>query len=462
MINGKYNILMLMCLLLTCAFYMSACQDSVNPSLEESVAPYLELEAIDGASNTNITVNRGDAHGLDSYFAFDLSNIETNGLIREGVIEGWCLEWNKPIRQNNDVHQGVELYNTFGSDTWKAPNYLMNIKKELKDNDPDLTYKEIQVALWSLIDEPAFNIDKVLQDGRMPSRMMTNGQPNFDVDKTKEIVNRVRNEVKGFDYKPGGPVIVFSRTEDDQQNVGGVTGERIIVTEADLGPSERPAGFPDSHTVPEEDWFTPTHGGDPLNTTNATYGFESGPNNAGTLGEGSFLFDVPAGERSWILTDKYGTGEWHGAPDAKTGTRLDEITTLMYSTYISENYPGGGVQTASVVPSMQIMAQDQNGTFLPLIFDPPSGSAATGEWQEWDTINQAGWRTESSAPCSFPDGSSWSTVLSACPDAKVLWAIGVAAGTWPGQDFHGYTDLLKIGVNGDVKTYDFEPLVLGL
>jgi len=92
-----------------------------------------------------------------------------------------------------------------------------------------------------------------------------------------------------------------------------------------------------------------------------------------------------------------------------------------------------------------------------LVFDPPSGSALTGEWQEWDALNQPGWRTDGGAPCSFPDGSTWSTVLSSCPDAKVLWAIGVAAGTWPSPDFHGYTDLLKIGVNGTVNTYDFEP-----
>lgn len=72
-------------LLMAGALYFTACQDSVNPSLEESVAPYLELEAIDGASNTNVTVNRGDVHDLDSYFAFDLSNVETNGLISEGV-----------------------------------------------------------------------------------------------------------------------------------------------------------------------------------------------------------------------------------------------------------------------------------------------------------------------------------------------------------------------------------------
>lgn len=44
--------------------------------------------------------------------------------------------------------------------------------------------------------------------------------------------------------------------------------------------------------------------------------FVAAPDHEATYRNGSFLFDVPAGERSWTLTDQYGTGEWHGEPDA--------------------------------------------------------------------------------------------------------------------------------------------------
>ena len=237
-----------------------------------------------------------------------------------------------------------------------------------------------------------------------------------------------------------------------------IQGNVVTVTEEDLGPSDRPDDFGEpGYEVPEYDWYTPTHD-DPLNTDGATYGFVAEPDHPLTSGNGSFLFDVPMDERSWILTDQYGTGEWHGEPDAKEGTRLDEITTLAYSTFISNEFSDGSSQTATVVPSMQIMAQDADGVFLPLIFDPPSGDAVTGEWQRWNATKAAGWRTESWAPCIFDDGSTWNEVVEACEDAKVLWAIAVAAGTWPNQDFHGYTDLLTVGVNGEETTYDFEVL----
>ena len=204
--------------------FISSCENPGN-SLEESVAPYLELQAVDGASNTSITVNRGVTQGLDSYFALDFSNIEPNGLITEGLTEGWCLDWTKPIQQNNDVHAGIKMFNTHGSDNWKPANYLMNIKDELKQADPSLTYREIQVALWSLIKVPSFDIDNALSKGTMPSRMMSDGAPNFSVKKTKQIVSRVRSEVNDFEYKVGTPALAYSKMSDLQQPPGGIFGE---------------------------------------------------------------------------------------------------------------------------------------------------------------------------------------------------------------------------------------------
>ena len=221
---GKKSFISLLGFILFSFIYISACENPGN-SLEESVAPYLELQEVDGASNATITVNRGEAQGLDSYFAINLSNIEPNGLVTEGLTEGWCLDYKVPIRQNNDVHTGVKMFNTFGSEKWKPANYLMNIKDELQQEDPELTYREIQVALWSLIEVPAFNIDKALSEGTMPSRMMSNGTPNFDVNKTKQIVSRVRAKVNEFEYKPGTPAIAYSQVSDDQQPLAFVSGE---------------------------------------------------------------------------------------------------------------------------------------------------------------------------------------------------------------------------------------------
>lgn len=216
------KILGIFAVLILGAFYLSACQNNVNTTLEDSIAPFAELEPITGAQNATINVNRGDAKGLNSYFALDLSNIQSNGLITEGLTEGWCLDWEKPLRQNNDIHTGMEMYNTFGNSSWKPANYLMNIKDELKAADPDLTYREIQIALWSVIKTPQFNLDEVLSNDRMPRRMMRNGEPNFDVDKVKQIVSRVNSEVSDFKPKLGQIALGYMNhgNDDTQQPVG--------------------------------------------------------------------------------------------------------------------------------------------------------------------------------------------------------------------------------------------------
>ncbi len=222
--NYKRHGIGIVIFLIVGALYIASCGDGVNTNLDDQMAPYTELPMIQEASSATMTVNRGATKDFDSYFAFDISNINSNGFLSEGLIEGWCLEWNKPIAQNNDVHSDIEMYSTYGNSTWKAANYLMNITDKLRAEDSSITYREIQVALWSLIETPKFNLDEVLSEDKMPPRLMKDGTPNFDVDKVKEIVNRVRSEVSGFSYKPGTRYLVFARTDDDSQNGGVVAG----------------------------------------------------------------------------------------------------------------------------------------------------------------------------------------------------------------------------------------------
>jgi hypothetical protein len=202
------------------ALIFAACDVISEKSFEESLAPYLELESITEGPNSSIVVNRGSAMNMDSYFTFNVKSNTRSGLIREGLKEGWCLEWDKPIAQNGDLHEGVEFYSTFGSETWKPANYLLNIKDELKNEDPKLTYKEIQVALWSVIDNPKFILEDVLKAGDMPSRLMRDGQPDFDIARVKSIVDRVRSNYNNYSYKPSIPFITYARTENSSQNGG--------------------------------------------------------------------------------------------------------------------------------------------------------------------------------------------------------------------------------------------------
>jgi len=232
----------LMGLLILSVLYFGACQNNVDTTFEDSVTPYMELQSIQQASNATFTVNKGDSKGLDSYFAYDISNIESTGLLGEGLSEGWCLEWDKPIGSNNSIYNGIQMFNTFGSETWKPANYLMNIKDELKAEDPKITYREIQVALWSLIETPRFNLNEALANDHIPSRLMEDGKPNFSVNRVNKIVDRVRSESGDFTYSNNSDYLLFAYVGDDHQNGGIVNGCKGFRTQTPGGWGSPEAG----------------------------------------------------------------------------------------------------------------------------------------------------------------------------------------------------------------------------
>ena len=222
-IMKSHRILTIPALFAAILFYTAACENTVNNSFEESIAPYVELEAVEGATNTTFTIHKGDAKGMNSFFAFDVSDVSNSTIVKEGLTEGWCLEWNKPITSNGDVHRGIDNYSTYGSETWRPLNYLLSIKNRLIAEDPAITYKEIQVSIWSLIEEPRFDLDEVLASGNMPTSMMSDGQPNFSIEKVNAIVEKVRLENSTYTYSPNSPYLIFAHTGDDSQNGGFLT-----------------------------------------------------------------------------------------------------------------------------------------------------------------------------------------------------------------------------------------------
>ncbi|PAU92853.1 hypothetical protein CK503_14290 [Aliifodinibius salipaludis] len=115
------------------------------------------------------------------------------------VREGWCVEYNDDYVKGEQ--KGVKLYSTKGHPAWETLNYFMSIKDQLRMDDPSLTYREIQVIIWSLIDNPSFDIDKINEYGHMPSSIYSNGEAHFDVQKVKDIVADIHSRKADSQFK---------------------------------------------------------------------------------------------------------------------------------------------------------------------------------------------------------------------------------------------------------------------
>ncbi len=187
---------------------------TTESNLDDSLDPVEEVMRINGANNATITVNRAQ----DSYFSIDFSEINENSVIGNGEGEGWCIDWQKPIDSNGGVYTNIQLYSTYNVKNWKPINYLFNMMDQLKQDDPEITYLEVQIAIWLMRGNPILNLDTVdIED--LPARMHDNGEPLFNREKVDYILQVVESGYEDFVPAEGTRFAVIAETPADVQTV---------------------------------------------------------------------------------------------------------------------------------------------------------------------------------------------------------------------------------------------------
>jgi hypothetical protein len=261
------GIAVLFTVMLGAALMLNSCDNISSPELEESLEVVPNVTLIDGAENTSIRVNRG----TNSYFDVDISNVGWNTLISNGKRGAWCLSWNDPINSNDATYDGVGVYSTRGDDRFDMVNRLFTMKSEITRNDPGITWREIQVAIWALLDYPKFDMNAVSE---LPRDFRTDGQANFDKQRVDYIVQTVssggtsmQRSLDGNDLKK--KTICILATDDDIQTIGVPCDETAFAYGGAEGPDfDEPANDPPAHCFPEQGDLTENRWG----WTNGGYG----------------------------------------------------------------------------------------------------------------------------------------------------------------------------------------------
>lgn len=159
---------------------------------------------------------------------------------------------------------------------------------------------------------------------------------------------------------------------------------------------------------------------------------------------------------------------------AYSGTPLDDLTSLQYSTLRASADPGGLLAITLQIDVDYDLTDAYTGYQGRVVFEPyftaGAGNIPQNVWQTWDPTNGpvARWWGSSVAPrvggvavtqqCPQSAPCTWNQLKSFYPDAGVLATFGgvmfKAGAPWP--SFTGNVDALTIGVNGSDTTYDFE------
>lgn len=186
---------------LACGNPLSSSKDEKKPDLGESLSPIEEVSLIEGADNTTLTINMNRLK--NAYFDIEFSNIKSNEIIGDGVRDSWCIDVWKSIDSNNGVYDNIKLYSTYLVEQWKPVNYLLNVQKSLRNSDSQITWLEIQLAIWSLRAYPKFDLDTTSIDN-LPGQFRKDGEALFSYDKVYEILDFVEANYKSFNFEQNG------------------------------------------------------------------------------------------------------------------------------------------------------------------------------------------------------------------------------------------------------------------
>ena len=190
-------------------------------------------------------------------------------------------------------------------------------------------------------------------------------------------------------------------------------------------------------------------------------------NTAGGIGE---FVDGPAtpalGDGSANMQIAAGQGEILGTL-AYTGTPLDTITKLNYSSYRSSVDSSDTLAIALQLNIDYDLTDAIIGWQGRLVYEPyqsPGNTVPENQWQSWDALAGQWWF---SAPqgagatfCPQSEPCSWDYIITTWPQIGIhadtlLGGVLFKAGSW-GQDFDGNVDAFTIGISSVDTTYNFE------
>jgi hypothetical protein len=154
---------------------------------------------------------------------------------------------------------------------------------------------------------------------------------------------------------------------------------------------------------------------------------------------------------------------------AYQGTRLDAITDLKYSTFVTS---GGPPQAIALQFNIDSDLTDNVITYQGrLVFEPYNtpalGPVLPGVWQTWSPLQGKWWGSGSGATrpisvaCPQSSPCSWQQILTMFPNAGIHATAGAvlfkAGSSW--SNFDGNVDALTIGTASDTTTFNFEPAI---
>jgi len=177
-----------------------------------------DLRVVDGGENASMEIARSG----ESFFTLKISDTGPNKHLTIGKRAGWLMSPEVRVNEGRTLN-GVTLYSTFGEEYWAPVNYLLNEKENLKASNADVTYREIQAAIWGMLDFTGFDVEEP-DAADLPDELVENGEFLFDLELVKDIVEDANSNAYSFIYTPKNIVALIAETPSN--------GEFMLIEES--------------------------------------------------------------------------------------------------------------------------------------------------------------------------------------------------------------------------------------
>lgn len=203
-----------------------ACESTTTvDGLEDSLSDIPNLNLIEGAEQVVATVNKDRR---TSNFMIKLDGMEDKSGIEAGEYAAFCALWDTPINSSNGSYGNVSLHSIEGESYWQGVNYLVNNVDRYFEENEDLTWLEVQIALWSIMDHKKFDLNNIPRN-ELPVYVRDGG---FDQGLIDAMLNDVEQNKETFDISVPGNRAYYADVPDAQDQI-------IIIP----GPGQKEKGF---------------------------------------------------------------------------------------------------------------------------------------------------------------------------------------------------------------------------
>jgi len=144
-------------LIMSATFIACDSTSSVN-ELEDSLSVVPSLNLIDGAESVVATVNKDRK---TSNFTLRLDGMEEGSVVKPGEYAAFCALWDVSIDSDDNAYGEVRLHSIENEPYWKGINYIVNNLERYYEENDDLTWLEVQIAMWSIMDHKKFDLNTI-------------------------------------------------------------------------------------------------------------------------------------------------------------------------------------------------------------------------------------------------------------------------------------------------------------